>query len=586
MGFAQPVALWLLVLLPVVVLLHQLRTRGAVVVVPSLQLWQRVAETTRAETFSRRWQWNVLLILQVLAVGCGVFALARPYVRTEEGFASRVVFVLDVSGSMKTHDVKPSRFDVARERLLSDAKQLPRGTRFALVLAGSRPRLALGFSTRLKELRRVLSTLRPTDEGASLAAATAFAKALAQEGDIWLYTDTPVEGFEHTTRLIRARPHDVALTELILSRDAENPTKAAARANIENRTASPQWVRLTLDLDGVPTDALSVEVGAHASVSAAFSFRVEENQDVAVTLAIETEDDNTTNNRLYGVLSAVRPMNVLTVGESSPFLNALLRLDPRVKLRHVSPTAYLESDEEDLTVFYRAVPAKLPQRRSLFIAPSESLPSAERLEVVSTRKITWEENHPLMQFCDFSTYSLRRAIRFALRPTARILAMSEGVPLVAVWEETVLLAFDAFDLRETDFSLKPLAVVFFTNLIEWAEEGRRIAPTSVVAGEEVRFRTSEPDTVLLPDGSRVPTGNVFNRTENAGIYQVFAGERLLGMFAVNPPSEERSDAVVAATPPGKEKPAPRREGRREIWRIFAVMAFGFLLAEWWVFHRR
>lgn len=586
MGFAQPVALWLLIVLPVVVLLHQLRTRSAVVVVPSLQLWQQVAETTRAEVLSRRWQWNMVLVLQVFAIGLGILTLARPYVRTEKVFASRVVFVLDVSGSMKARDIKPSRFDVARERLLSDAKQLPRGTRFALVLAGNQPRIALGFSSRLKELRRVLSALRPTDEKASLVAATTFAKALAQDGDIWFYTDTPIEKFEQTTRLIRAHPNDIALTELTLSRNAQNPTKAFAHAKVENRTTTPQWIRVTLDVEGIPVDALSVKVDANASEKITFSFRAEENHEVAVTLALETEDDDSTNNRLYGVLTAIRPIRVLIVGETNPFLTALLRLDSRVKLRQVSPKAYLESDEDDLIVFYRAVPAKIPPQQSLFIAPSESLPFAERLDIVSTRTITGEKNHPLTRFCDFSAWSLRRAIRFAPTPTTRTLVMSENIPLVIVWEKTVLLAFDAFNLRETDFPLKPLAVVFFTNLIEWVDENRRVAPTDVVAGEEVSFRTSEPNTVLLPDGNRISTGNVFNHTENTGIYRVFAGERLLGTFAVNPPSDERSDVVVAATPPIRENPTHKRQGRREIWRIFAIATLGFLLAEWWVFHRR
>ena len=592
MGFAQPLALWLLVLLPLVALLHQLRARSAVVVVPSLLLWKGMPETVRAESLSHRWRPNALLVLQLFALGFAVLALAKPYVRTAVVVPSHVVFVLDISASMKATDVKPSRFDAARNRLLNDANRLPAGTRFALVLAGNRPAMRLPFSTRRRELRQSLESLRPTDTAANLSAAIAFANALADDVDIRLYTDTPVEGFESATRLFRQRPKDIALTELVVSRGPADPSDASARVVVANRTATLQQIRLSLDVDGAPTDAQSVEVGAGAAASAAFRFRADGNRDVPVAVAVESDDDYDANDRLYRVLTAIRPLRVLVVGESSPFLDALLSLNAGVTLRHVSADAYLESDDTDLTVFYRAAPATLPRGDSVLIAPPDDVPFAKRLESVPVGAVTWDASHPLTRFCDFAAWSLREATRFELTSPGRALVSNGRFPLVALSENAgsraLLLAFDAFDLNETDFPLRPLAVVFFTNLTAWVEAGRRVAPGSIVAGEVVRWGTRgvEPDAVELPDGTRVSTGTAFDRTADGGIYRVFADERLLGAFAVNPAPEERPDVDAPVKPPSVRARTFDRRNRREVWQAFALVALGLLSVEWWVFHRR
>jgi hypothetical protein len=592
MGFAQPLALWLLVLLPLVALIHQLRARSAVVVVPSLMLWKGMPETVRAESFSRRWRPNALLILQLFALGCAVIALSEPYIQTAVGIPSRVVFVLDISASMKATDVTPSRFAAARSRILSDANRLPKRTRFALVIAGSRPAIRLGFSTSRRELRRALDSARPTDESANLSAAIAFANALADGVDVRLYTDTTIEGFESTTRLFRKRPKDIALTELIVSAEAGNPSDASARVTVENHAGTPQRIRLSLDVDGAPTDAQSVDVGANASASATFRFRADGRRPTSVVVTVESDDDYDANNRIYRVLTATRPLRVLVVGEASPFLDALLSVNPGVTLRHVSADAYLESDDDDLTVFYRAVPAALPRGYSVFIAPSGDLPFARRLEPVPTGAVTWDASHPLMRFCDFAAWSLRRATRFETTSLTRTLVSSGRLALVALSESaasrSLLLAFDAFNPNETDFPLRPLAVVFFTNLVAWAEASRRVAPESIVAGDVVRWggRDDEPDAVELPNGTRVLTGSAFDRTEDSGVYRLFAGERLLGAFAVNSAPNERPDVDAPVKPPSVPGRTLDRQHRREVWQAFALTALILLLVEWWVFHRR
>jgi len=529
----------------------------------------------------------------MLAMGFAVLALAKPYVKTSVLVSSHVVFVLDTSASMRATDVHPSRFDAARALLLNDAKRLPAGTRFALVLAGPRPTIRLGFTTRREELRRALSTLQPTDASANLAAAVAFANALATDVDVRLYTDTPVEGFESATRLFReAHPKDIAVFGFTLTRDPSEVSRVTARATIANYTDMSQRVRLTLDVDGVPVDAQVVEIAAGATAPATFRFRAGGSKDALVTLSVASDDDLDANNRAYHVLSAVEPLRVLVVGERSPFLDALLGLNGDVLVRHVSPDAYIESDEADLTVFHRTAPKTLPRGDSLLIEPTDDVPFAKRLEVVPVGAVTWDARHPLTRFCDFGAFSLRRAWRFQTTPATQTLVSNGPFPLIALAESVhsraVLLAFDAFQLEETDFPLRPVAVVFFANLIGWVQGGLRLAPESVLAGDIVRWggRGVEPDGVTLPSGARVETGAVFRQTEEAGIYRVFSGERFLGAFAVNVAPDESPVFHNPVKPTNIRPQRLERKSQQEIWQVFALMALGFLLAEWWVFHRR
>lgn len=115
MVLGAPAALWWLVLVPLVVLLYMLRARREPRVVSSTLLWERAARDLVARMPVRRFERNLLLLLQVMAISFLALALARPSISLPGLAGNGVVLVVDTSASMQATDVRPSRLAAAQQ---------------------------------------------------------------------------------------------------------------------------------------------------------------------------------------------------------------------------------------------------------------------------------------------------------------------------------------------------------------------------------------------------------------------------------------------------------------------------------------
>jgi Ca-activated chloride channel family protein len=114
MSFLYPNILWFLLLIPVLVgvIILAWRSTG--------QGWRKLVSAQHRELVTRRPLWRTALpaTFSVLALTCIIIALARPINGYREGGATttgrNLLIALDISRSMETEDVKPSRLDEAR----------------------------------------------------------------------------------------------------------------------------------------------------------------------------------------------------------------------------------------------------------------------------------------------------------------------------------------------------------------------------------------------------------------------------------------------------------------------------------------
>ena len=121
MNLLWPVALWGLLTIPFILLLHLLRNRRALVDIPSLRLW-RGLERKRQGGLPRHIPLSLMLILQLLIAGALTLGLARPAFSFLLAQPQQTIFILDLSTSMTAEDVSGEgigtnarRFDVARQ---------------------------------------------------------------------------------------------------------------------------------------------------------------------------------------------------------------------------------------------------------------------------------------------------------------------------------------------------------------------------------------------------------------------------------------------------------------------------------------
>ena len=113
MNLIAPVALVLGVTLPIVIIFYLLKVRRHDEEISSTFLWNDLIRDLAAHEPLQRLRWNLLLLLQLLALGLVTFAVARPFSEQQGQKPVNAILLLDGSASMQAKDVQPSRFGKA-----------------------------------------------------------------------------------------------------------------------------------------------------------------------------------------------------------------------------------------------------------------------------------------------------------------------------------------------------------------------------------------------------------------------------------------------------------------------------------------
>src|SRR5262245_58211898 len=120
---AGPATFWLwfvpLAAAATIFALYFLKTRRRPVLVPSTVLWRRTIEDRRVNALWQRLRKSLMLLLQLLAIAAAAVALFRPSWEGSLLRGGRYVFLIDNSASMSAVDIKPTRLDEAKSRVLS-----------------------------------------------------------------------------------------------------------------------------------------------------------------------------------------------------------------------------------------------------------------------------------------------------------------------------------------------------------------------------------------------------------------------------------------------------------------------------------
>jgi Ca-activated chloride channel family protein len=177
-SFTWPLLLLVLLVVPVVAAfawwIDRRRSRYAVAFT-NLDVLASVASPRH-----RPWRW-IPLALFLLALTSASAALARPDANVEVSTdRATIVLLVDVSGSMRAADVKPTRLGAAQNAMNVFASKLPKQVKVGLVSFSTDPDVLVMPTTNRDELRLGISFLEPesgTAIGDGLALAVKVAKS-------------------------------------------------------------------------------------------------------------------------------------------------------------------------------------------------------------------------------------------------------------------------------------------------------------------------------------------------------------------------------------------------------------------------
>jgi Ca-activated chloride channel family protein len=185
MRFEWPLMLLLLVLVPAALLAYFYAVRRRARYVVSFTNLDVLASV--AGSVPRRRQW-IPAALAVLALTAALTALARPRLPMSVGREqASIVLTVDISGSMRATDVKPSRLGAAQDAIRRFLDKLPEKYRVGLVTFSGEPYVASQLTHDRDLVLAALAssyTGRGTAIGDGLARSVELVQPVAAEGDV------------------------------------------------------------------------------------------------------------------------------------------------------------------------------------------------------------------------------------------------------------------------------------------------------------------------------------------------------------------------------------------------------------------
>jgi hypothetical protein len=565
MSFLNPTALWWLAAIPVVVLLYWLRPRRVRVVVPSVLLWRRSLREQVRRRPLRRFERNVLLLVQVMAVAAAAVSLARPHL--SDAGRNDVVVVVDVGLTLQATDVQPSRFEAARRAAREFLAKVP-ARRVAVVAAARSARVVQPLTADRRQAVRALQELQATDAASDLEGAVAVARSLSPSAEVHVFSDRAVRGVR--SHVFGGALEDVAITGVVAT--PLEGGRLRVTVTVHNRTSTARTVEVSVLVDGRPAARLAGRLapGAQDSWGAVAP------AGLWVEARLATQDVLAATDRFVAVAwQLVRP-RVLLVGPTDPFLERGLRVVAG-ELAHQAAPQVAVWPQFDVVVLHRAsVP--LPPGRYLLVATVPPNLPVGAAGVVRDEQVRGQSStHPVLRFVDLVGVRVSRA--WHLLPRAGEVLAEGEVPLVWAHEaEGVRVVLLPFSPSDSDLGLRPDFPILLANVLDWLAGP---AALQLEAGSSVSVPAGGVQEAVLhgPQGSvrvRAVAGRFsLPPFDRAGLYVLEAGGSRK-VWAVHPAtSPPRAHSVSAYTP----RLPPGAEWGRLLLGLFVAL----LVLEWWLY---
>jgi hypothetical protein len=584
MSFLAPLALLGLLFVPVVLAMYLLKLRRDEAVVPSTLLWQRLVTDVEANAPWQRLRRSLLLILQLLLVVVLALLAARPFLDRPAGFARDLVVVVDASASMGATDVDPTRLDAAK-RAASDAlRDLPAGGRVSVIAAGRTARVVANDTTDIGRARAAIATIEPASAPGDMGEALRLASALAaRSGDAEVLVVTDAALAEPPTASV-----DAPVKVITVGRDGKNQAivALAVRTGPSGVTRSVFVSLVNADLEAA-TRRLEVYGDARLLESRDIFMDPQTRSDVVIDdvpvdvgvvevrlTAAEAAGDASpdrlaADDRAWAIVPPDRLRRILLVSAGDPYLETALSYLPNVELYGVEPDAYgpgTKPELFDLIIFEATLPATLPAKPILAIAPPRSSPLGEVTgRLVDPGVASLDPAEPILRYVDLSTLHVSEARRLAPPEWARVVIPGPaGAPLLYAGDRAGLpAAVLAFEPRRSDLPLQVAFPILMANLVGELLGGSGSPADAVAPGSPVTLAIPSGATGLAverPDGSvdeLLPGAEgaatvIFSRTDLLGVYTV----RPLGLVAPSPSPAGSGSASPAASPSGTPAASP------------------------------
>jgi hypothetical protein len=606
-------ALWLLGLIPILIIIHNLKPRRKQMEVANLFLWQRVLkERGTGSHIQQVFLRNLLLMLQILMVGLCTLALAKPvrfYAAVNKG---DIILVLDVSASMKTRTLNGLRFDQAIQKAQELVAGLTKESRMLIIEAAGTPVLRQPFTTDRIALQTALKQIEPTDMPGQLEKALYLALSFFNPGRddrIYLITDGAGGNFEALLKqfprmqplLVAGGSKNAGITRFEFRQTLKSETQYEIMVEVKNFSPEPVICPFQVLLEEVPLYQETFELKPREKRLIFFPY--EGLMTGTAVARLELEDDLAVDNEAYAVFHSEEDLWILLVTNGNYFLEKLLDSYPNFlinKVDRIDPALWEEQiTQHDLVIVdHQPVPPTTRGSLLLINALSSSLPLKIDGQVDHPRVLDWDHQSPLLAHLELSRLNIARAARVRAAPFLKPLLEAPQTGLIyAHKQEGLRWIYFGFDLQQSDLPLRVAFPVMMSNMLQWLYPNKlQFSTAQTKSGDAFPLYfgvKTDHLLVLAPEGRwqtyPVQTNPfIYTETRQVGLYKVAEGEKRR-YFAVNLADEAESDiqtpdvkseAKGASRSTEEQTPIQTATMERPLWLFFLLLIPLLVLADW------
>ncbi len=592
MSLLTPGALAWLVILPLLVLLWLMKLRRREVRISAGFLWEQAAREARVDSFSRRLQANILLLLQLLLAALLALALARPYLPVASSSAPEVAILVDTSASMGARLNGSTRFEKARSQARQLIRSAPPGAQVLLASHDRSARVLAPFSRDRSNALRALEDLScrevAGDGQAGLALAASILASRPQAEAFMLGDLPPRSPLPARLRYLDCGSPAVNLGFFALRATRTRSGTFPLVAGVRNYSSQPQQRELELRRGGLLV--ASRRIGLAAGGREVVRFVLPAEGPPVVEARLVGGDALPADDRAWTILPETASFPGRVVGSGNLFAERALAAVPGVHLERAA-----EAGGARLVLWEREAPWPLPAGVHILLQVPTPLRRGAPLQGPFALQA---EEAPLVRGVPLADQAVADVSPVDLPPGAEVLARAGPHPaLVAIRQGPSSALLFTFDLYRSEVPLSAALPLLFANLLEGQPGGGRgPVPPEAVPGEPLSIRADRSVLVQLPDGSSTrlePADGlaVLADPGQAGLYRVGLAGRDWPV-AMNLLDEREADlsgqvpTAAAGLPAEPARTIPGQAGVAEVWPWVAAGCLLLLLAEWVLYHRR
>lgn len=617
-GFSFPFGAWFFLSLIPLVILYFLKLKRPRVEVPSLALWQSVVNDQRVNSPFQKFRRNLLLLLQLILLCLIVLALMQPFLSAGPETAEHVPVLIDCSASMssRTADSDQTRLDLAKEQARAMIENLRGQGKIALFEFSTTGKRLTEFTDDQQMLLKALDQIQPTHRPSQLDEVLRMADAFTRTSPVdrvVVITDGNLReqvDFELPFRLdvqrVDTGGDNLGITEMNARRSGRDRWDVFVR--VAGSTTEPSYGELTLTKNGLPIGRETISATSENSERVVFSVDGTDAALLQATLAPTGFDALSVDNSVWLTLPKTRPLRIRTSPELYSWQHAFtvqgdVDLDsaaspslPEYDLI-ISDSTDLQDIDAPIIVYVGLVPEELKD----LISVDDS--GSEPVEIVE-----WVNTAPLLQHVRLRDVQIAQQPRLAEGANTKnleergfeVLIHGGAGPLML--QRRLGLETEFWFLFHTDRSTLPYRVAFpilVSNVLEAAMQRASLsevaaAPTGVLP--PLNLQADREYTITGPGGHRRTASSNANGTllgitaDEVGRYDVTDGDELVtsigtGLLSPLETSLRSVDELQFSELKVTTEETEMIEADLHLWWSLALLAFVFLLIEWWYFQR-